>query len=209
MNTTEPDQVQWFSEQLHPHEPLVRTWLQARFPAIHEIDRDDIVQEAYIRVLQIRKNRGELQWPKAFLFTTVHNLALDLLRHRKIACEESLVESGALNVLDGSVAIPEIVARKEELAFLTDAIQSLPDRCRQMFTLRKVYGLPIKEVAAQLAVSEHTVSAQLTIGIRKCAEHLARRQNGKGADDLRTFSFTVNEGRGPLTDQLGLAACRM
>jgi len=84
-------------------------------------------------------------------------------------------------VLDEREDIPETIARNQELAFLTEAIQSLPDRCRQVFTLRKVYGLSQKEIAEKLGVSEHTVSAQLTIGIHKCTEYVLRERNRRGA----------------------------
>ena len=66
------------------------------------------------------------------------------------------------------------VARAQELELLTKAIQSLPARCRQVITLRKIYGLSQKEVAAQLGISEHTVEAQGTIGLRKLGEYFAR-----------------------------------
>jgi RNA polymerase sigma-70 factor (ECF subfamily) len=57
---------------------------------------------------------------------------------------------------------------------LTQAIQSLPARCRQIITLRRIYGLSQKEVAAQLGIAEHTVEAQGTIGLRKLTEYFER-----------------------------------
>ena len=57
---------------------------------------------------------------------------------------------------------------------LTKAIQSLPDRCRQVLTLRKIYGLSQKEIAASLGIAEHTVEAQVATGMRRCAIFLAR-----------------------------------
>jgi RNA polymerase sigma-70 factor (ECF subfamily) len=50
----------------------------------------------------------------------------------------------------------------------------LPTRCRQIITLRKIYGLSQKEVAAQLGIAEHTVEAQGTIGLRKLGEFFER-----------------------------------
>jgi RNA polymerase sigma factor (sigma-70 family) len=70
--------------------------------------------------------------------------------------------------------VAETVARNQELELLTEAIQALPDRCRQVFTLRKVYGLSQPDIAGKLGISTHTVSAQLTIGVRKCTEFMAR-----------------------------------
>jgi len=78
--------------------------------------------------------------------------------------------------LDEGEGIPEIVARNQELEILTEAIQSLPDRCRQIFTLRKVYGMAQPDIAKKLGVSEHTVSAQLTIGVHKCTDFMRRRR---------------------------------
>jgi RNA polymerase sigma-70 factor (ECF subfamily) len=85
------------------------------------------------------------------------------------------VESDLSNVLDERGDIPETVARNQELALLTEAIQSLPDRCRQIFTLRSVYGMTQREIAEKLGISDRTVAAQLTIGVEKCTEFMLRR----------------------------------
>jgi RNA polymerase sigma-70 factor (ECF subfamily) len=169
----EPDTNRWFSENVQPHEPMLRAWLHSRFPS--GCDIDDLVQESFMRVLQARE-RGVLRSPKAFLFATARNLALDQLRHRRVARTESLVEIEALAVLDEADGVSDTVALNQELALLTEAIQSLPDRCRQIFTLRKIYGMSQKDIATRLALSEHTVSAQLTIGLHKCTEFFWRHR---------------------------------
>ena len=156
---------------------MLRAWLSNRFPA-GSSDLDDVMQEAYMRVLQAHAN-GTLQYPKAFLFAIARNLTLDRLRHKSVLRTEPLVDSGALDVLDDEGDVPSSVARNQELALLTQVIQSLPDRCRQIFTLRKIYGMPQKEIAKKLGISEHTVSAQLTIGIHKCTEFFARSRREK------------------------------
>jgi RNA polymerase sigma-70 factor (ECF subfamily) len=131
------------------------------------------VQESYARLLRARE-RGEVGSPKAFLFAVARNLALDRLRHRQVIPFEPLVETEMSSVLEEGDGIPETIARNQELELLTEAIQSLPDRCRQIFTLRKVYGLSQAEIAERLGLSENTVSAQLTIGVKKCMEFMLR-----------------------------------
>ncbi|MBP8255999.1 MAG: RNA polymerase sigma factor [Opitutaceae bacterium] len=149
---------------------MLRAWLQSRFP---HFDPNDILQDAYLRVLQARE-KGTLRSPKAFLFAVARNLALDQVRRRQSGDANDLVRIDLLDVLDETADVSETVARNQELELLTQAIQSLPDRCRRIFTLRKVYGLAQSDIARKLGVSEHTVSAQLTIGLHKCTEYMRR-----------------------------------
>ncbi|MEO6875047.1 MAG: sigma-70 family RNA polymerase sigma factor [Opitutaceae bacterium] len=181
MSSIPPEQSRWFLEQVHPHEAVLRAWLSSRFPT--GCDIDDIIQESYIRILRAHEC-GELHSPKAFLFATARNMALDYFRHRRVVGEKSLVDYDVLSVLDEGDAIPKIVDRKEELIFLTEAIQSLPDRCRQVFTLRKLYGMSQQEIAQRLGISASTVSAQLTIGLHKCTEYFSQhRRERKGSHE--------------------------
>jgi RNA polymerase sigma-70 factor (ECF subfamily) len=169
------ESARWFAVQLLPHEPMLRAWLASRFPGFAEID--DIIQDAYVQVLAARARGADLRSPKAFLFATARHRAIDLLRLRATHRTESLAETDALNVLDDADGIPESVARHQELELLTQAIQSLPKRCRQVLTLRRLYGLSQREIAARLGISENTVEHQVTIGVRKCTEFLARYWN--------------------------------
>ena len=168
----ESEESRWFAEQLQPHEPMLRAWLRSLFPS--EADIDDVVQDAYVRLLRVRAEGGRIQSAKALLFATARNIARDRLRHRQVSSARSLVENDALSVLEEGDDAVEAAARNQELEMLTEAIQSLPERCRQIFTLRKVYGLSQREIANQMGISECTVSAQLTIGIHKCTEFMAR-----------------------------------
>ena len=167
----------WFAEHVQPHEPMLRAWLHRRFEA--RIDVDDIVQESFVRVLHAR-NSGPLASPKAFLFATARNLALDRLRRHEVSRTDFLGEIDTLHVLDECEGIPETLARNQELALLTEAIQSLPARCRQILTLRKLYGLSHREIAEKLGLSESTVSNQITIGIEKCTDFFAEHGDGSG-----------------------------
>lgn len=165
--------VRWFTEEVQPHEAALRSWLGARFPALSS-DTDDLVQESYTRLLRVR-GTGSIACARAFLFVTARNLALNRLRHQRYERPVDQSELDSSGVIDGSVTVPESVARAEDLQVLIQAIQSLPDRCRQIVTLRKIYGQSQKEVAAKLGISEHTVEAQGAIGLRKCIEFFRRR----------------------------------
>src|SRR5579885_1122245 len=168
--------ARWFAENLRPHEPMLRGWLRGHFRGAQDID--DLVQEAFVRVLQARQHT-QIDSPKAFLFATARNLALMQLRRRHTECIDSLAEIDAAGIMDESPDIPGAVAHAQELELLTHAIQSLPTRCRQILTLRKIYGLSQKEVAEKLGLSEHTVEWQGTIALRKIGKFFARFERGQ------------------------------
>ncbi|MBI2496876.1 MAG: sigma-70 family RNA polymerase sigma factor [Opitutae bacterium] len=165
------DSDRWFAEQVQSHAAELRAWLRGRFPAV--ADPDNLVQESLTRVWRAHEG-GEIQSPKALLFTTARNLALDELRRRQIVTFEPVAEVADLPVYEDAPTAVEQAAKNQELEILTKAIQSLPDRCRQVLTLRKIYGLSQKEIAATLGIAEHTVEAQVATGMRKCAVFLAR-----------------------------------
>jgi RNA polymerase sigma factor (sigma-70 family) len=170
--SSESNATTWFVTHVQPHEAMLRAWLRSRFPS--ENDVDDIVQEAYARLLEARKTT-DIEAPKAFLFAIARNLALGRIRRQQAAgAQHRLTEFEWESVLDDAADVLEAVARNQELELLTEAIQSLPTRCRQIVTLRKIYGLAQKEVAAQLGISEHTVEAQGMIGLRKLTQFFER-----------------------------------
>ena len=107
-----------------------------------------------------------------FALTVARNVAFDWLRHRQVVPIELVADLEALEVLDEGEQIEEIVNSHQELAMLVKAIQGLPDRCRQVFTLRKVYGYSQKEIALRLSISENTVEQHLTKAARRCAQAL-------------------------------------
>lgn len=174
----ETDQTLWFAEELLPYEEKLRAWLRSRFPSIQDVD--DIIQEAYVRVLKAYRKAGvEMKAPKAFLFATARNVALDLVKREKIIRFESIVENEGSFVLESESKAKKDEKYKEDLEIMTEAIQTLPDRCRQVFTLRKVYGYSHGEIASQLGISVNTVAVQVSKGLRLCKAYV------NGDDELR------------------------
>lgn len=166
------DHERWFAEEVRPNEPALRAYLHARFPTL--TDLDDIVQDTYARIMRARA-KGEIRHPKAFLFTTARNAALDLFRRKQPVSLDDVTHFNESSVLVDRPDVVERVSRDQELEILAEAVRALPDRCREIIMLRYLDGLAYKEIAAQLDISPETVKAQLAKGMRRCAEYFRAR----------------------------------
>jgi RNA polymerase sigma factor (sigma-70 family) len=170
VSTPQSEHTRWFVEEVQPHENSLRSYLRGVFPSLPDID--DLVQESYARLIRA-KEAGRVSYVKAFLFTTARNAALDLFRRRKVVRIDGVANLNDLSVLEDSPDASEAVNKQQELELLSEAVRTLPNRCRQVLTLRLLYAMSHKEIAAQLNISEHTVKAQLAKGMRRCADYFA------------------------------------
>lgn len=169
MPPQDPEQARWFAQNVQPHDGALRAYLRGKFPGHPDIE--DLVQETYARLLQAREH-GPVHNPKSFLFTTARNAAFDFFRRRKIVAIDGIAEIELLPVLEDRPGVAETVCHDQELQLLAQAIQALPTRCRQVLTLRKIHGLSHHEIATRLGISEHTVNAQVAIGVLRLRDYL-------------------------------------
>ncbi len=140
---------------------------------------EDIVQETYVRVCQV-ENRHHIRDPRAYLFRTARNLALDHVKRS----ESRLTVSADLDALpeEALLSPPESdpthaqVASDEEFALFCEAVRSLPRQCRRAFVLKKVYGYTLKEIMAEMDLGRPTVETHIVNGTKRCVQYLRERQ---------------------------------
>jgi RNA polymerase sigma-70 factor (ECF subfamily) len=161
----------WFAKEVQPHEGMLRNYLVG---IAQPSDIDDLVQESYRRLLRLREQQ-RVRSTRGLLFTLARNAAHDLFRRRGTAKTDSITENEFRNVIDEAPGTVEIVSRRQEIALLADAIESLPERCRAVFILRQFENLSQREIAARLGIAEHTVESQLTKALRRCESFFAAR----------------------------------
>lgn len=163
---------QWYEAELLPYVAELRGWLLARYPKLPDVD--NLVQDALVRVCRAY-SEDEVRSPKALLYTVARNRALDQMRRQKIITFESMTEDAASSVYINDADIRDAVSKQEEIELLAEAIRTLPDRCRQVVTLRTAYGMSQREIAKRLGITQNTVERHMSKGIRRCTEFFARR----------------------------------
>ncbi len=162
----------WFADEVHPHEARLKSYLRGSFPSVRDVD--DVVQESYLRVWR-RQLLRPLACARSFLYHVARNLAIDALRRNTLSPIEQVSDLAGLNVLDGKPNAADVACTLDELNLLSEAIESLPPRCREVVVLNKLRGLPPLEIALKLGISEGTVHVHGAKGVRRCEAFLRAR----------------------------------
>jgi RNA polymerase sigma-70 factor (ECF subfamily) len=146
--------------------------------SVSEEDAENIVQDVFMEFWENRAVLINYTNLIAFLFTAVKNQTLNCLRHKIIEQQavEHLQEEYFLTLrmhLDSLEAFDQSVFSDRELKQVIDrAINSLSDRCRQIFIMSKIDGKKQKQIAEELHISINTVETQMGIAYKKLKTEL-------------------------------------
>lgn len=111
----------------------------------------DIVQECFASLI---KNNPALSNPKVYLYNSVRNRCIDLLRSRK---KERIAPMDDLSYISDE----EAQRRAQIEVQLWEAVDSLPPKRRELLLLNKRDGLKYSDIARLKGLSENTVRNQI------------------------------------------------
>ncbi len=114
----------------------------------------DVVQTAFAAAWEKISEGGEISSMKAYMYRAVHNGALALM---KADARISNIEE----FIDREVSEDDIDTSERDAA-LWQAIDSLPQKCREIFLMSKRDGYSNAEIAEELGISVKTVENQMT-----------------------------------------------
>lgn len=171
-SATAENAARWFAEEVHPHDAQLKAYLRNSFPSVRDVE--DVVQESYLRIWRSRAAQP-IHSARAFLFKVARHVALNLVDRQRASPVIVVGDLAALPVLEDRPGVVETVGKNEKLQLLVQALATLPPRCREITVLRKLKGVPQKEIAARLGIAEKTVEEQVARGVRRCEDYLRRR----------------------------------
>lgn len=160
---------QWFVKEILIHEEALLRYLHRHWP--HRDEIHDLRQELYARIYEAASRALPTQ-PKSFLFASARHLMTDRLRRGKVVSIEPMGDFEPSCVLVDEVTPERWSGGRQTLHRLSDALDRLPARCREVVWLRRVEDLSQKDVALRLGISEKTVEKQIAKGMRLLADAL-------------------------------------
>lgn len=169
--------ARWFAEEVQPHERPLRSYLCKSLPSA--ADAEDVMQDTYSKLLQA-KGREIIQSPKKLLFAIARNVVRDFIRQRARVTIEPIAENTRMPVLNEKAGVVESICREQEIALLNEAIDALPERCREVIILRKIQGLSQREIAHELGIAEHTVESLAVKGVHRIESYLRSKGMREG-----------------------------
>lgn len=145
----------------------------SRTYVISHQDAENIVQDIFLYLWEHKEMLESLQNTNAFLFTLTKNRCIDHLRKQtqnkdKKQSLTTLQEKELELKLYSLQAFDENKYSDSQIeTIIADAVNSLPERCREIFILSRFEGLRHKEIAEHLNISTNTIEGQIAIALRK------------------------------------------
>jgi RNA polymerase sigma-70 factor (ECF subfamily) len=161
--------------QILPHEAGLRQWLTRL--GVKTDERDDIIQEVYCRLLRMDRF-DHIADPRAYLFHSARSVVLQQVRRNRVVSIMTVQNLDELGVADRGPSPETQTVARHELTRVLGLIDSLPERCRQVFELRKVHGLSQAETAKALRISENIVEKETAKGLTMILRTLADQPAG-------------------------------
>lgn len=145
---------------------------------LSEEDAENIVQDVFTELWERKELLTYNINLVAFLFTSIKNRCIDHLRHRVIVrdavnqIQEEYqvtlkVKLASLELFDQSLLSEQDIEK-----IVSEVINSLPEKCREIFIKSKIEGKKQKDIASEMNISLKTVENQMNIAYKKLKSEL-------------------------------------
>ncbi|MFH2142332.1 MAG: RNA polymerase sigma-70 factor [Bacteroidota bacterium] len=139
---------------------------------IYDMDSSkEIVQDVYINLWEKRDTIEMDKSVKSYLYTSVHNRCLNHIRDNK------KFDKGNIRIehthYDREWVDNDKLVEAENENKIMNSINSLPQKCREIFILSRFEQLKYNEIAEKTGISVKTVEAQMSKALKLLRENLS------------------------------------
>jgi RNA polymerase sigma-70 factor (ECF subfamily) len=107
---------------------------------------------------------------KSYLYSSIRNSALNYKKKKNFLLPQLLTKPSRQNVQES----PEDSYIKKEMHIAVhQAIQKLPEKCRQIYLMKRYENMQYSEIAEILSISVNTVKTQMNRAMKSLQKYLA------------------------------------
>lgn len=168
----------------------------------HVETAEDIVQETLLRAYDSWQHKGIPENPRAWLYTTAKNLALNSLKRRKYQSRYETDNKSDLSELE-ELQFSEELIKDEQLRMMCVCCHTSISESSQIALILKILcGLSIAEIASAFFSTHETINKRLVRGRKQLRENEIRFETVQDFDStlptvLKTVYLLFNEGYSP------------
>ena len=169
-----------FNELYRQYYPSLRSYAEL---FLDEEESEDVVQDVFLNVWLRKEGLDDFQSLQGYLLRSVYNSSLNILKKKGRSNDYRSVYEQEIEEIGYKYYDPDAndVIRKlynlDLRAEINAAINSLPARCREVFTLSYLHDMPSKEISLQLGISLSTVDNHFYSALKLLREKLKIHYN--------------------------------
>lgn len=130
-----------------------------------DVNAEEIVQNVFYKIWEKRKTIKIKTSVKSYLFSAVRNNCLQEIKHQQIVRRHQEKVKQETN-LSKKTPFSDLVY-SETYEIFDNTLNSLPERCKNIFKMSRFEGLKYREIAEKMSISIKTVEANMSRALRK------------------------------------------
>lgn len=133
-------------------------------------DGEDLANDTFSKLWSLRKRYNSAEEIAGFLFISIKNAYLNIIRREKVF-KKWLKSQSTTEPVNEEIGLVET----RLITAINEGIETLPDKCKEIFKLLHHKGLSNKEVAQLLKIEENNVAVQKKKAIQQIRSYLINK----------------------------------
>lgn len=166
-----------FDELYRLHYPALRTYAGM---LLRDEEAEDAVQDVFLNIWLHKERLDDSLSFRGYLLRAVYNTALNIIKHRSYTdsyssvCEKEIEEMGYNHYDPDACDVIRRLYLQDIHADISSAINSLPPKCRDVFSLSYLQNVPSKEISLRLGISLRTVENHIYAALKLLRDKLGK-----------------------------------